>query len=121
MAKMGRPKKEIPEQELRAILRMCPTLKDVAAFFECSEDTIERKCKEYGECTFAEFKEQNMVHTRFSLIRKAIKAAESGNNTMLIFCLKNLCGWKDKYENEVVGSSDPDKKLVINFSGKDGV
>ena len=30
------------------------------------------------------------------LIRTAIKKAERGDNVMLIFCLKNLCQWRDK-------------------------
>lgn len=104
---MARPKKDIPEKELRALLRMNPTLKDVCAFFECSEDTIEQRCWEYGEVDFKEFRQQNMVHTRLSIIRKAIEKATKGDNTMLIFCLKNLCGWKDRYEAEV----DPSKEL----------
>ena len=40
-----------------------------------------------------------MVHTRLSIVRKAIDKAEKGDNVMLIFCLKNLCGWKDKWDN----------------------
>jgi len=96
---MGRKEKVIEEAKLRAILRMKPTLKDCAAFFEVSEDQVEKYCKIYGNCTFSEFREQNMVHTRFSIIRKAIGKAEAGDNTMLIFCLKNLCGWVDKFDN----------------------
>jgi len=84
--------KDIPEAQLRAICRLKPSKADVAAFFQCSEDTIERRCKQYGGVPFAVFRDQNMVHTRFDLIRKAMKMAES-NPTMMIFCLKNLCGW----------------------------
>jgi AraC-like DNA-binding protein len=97
----GRPKKLIDEAQLRALMRMKPTLKDTAAFFECSEDTIEKRCKEIAGVNFTEFREQNMVHTRLSLVRKAIQKAEGGDNTMLIFCLKNLCDWKDKQPEEV--------------------
>jgi AraC-like DNA-binding protein len=92
--------KDIPEEQLKAICRLKPTLKDVAAFFQCSEDTIERRCKTYGNCTFAEFREQNMVHTRFDLIRKAMRMAET-NPTMMIFCLKNICKWVDKHDVDI--------------------
>jgi hypothetical protein len=41
-----------------------------------------------------------MVFTRFDLIRTAIDKAKKGDNVMLIFCLKNLCGWRDKLPEE---------------------
>jgi hypothetical protein len=93
------PKKiEIDETQLKGLCRLKPRIQDVAAFFGCSHDTIERRVKELGAESFASFRDQNMVHTRFDLIRKAISKAMSGDNTMLIFCLKNLCGWADKVE-----------------------
>jgi AraC-like DNA-binding protein len=96
---MGRPKVEIAEAQLKAIMRLNPTMKDTAAFFECSEDTIERQIKRDYGLTFAEFREKNMVHTRFALVRKAIQKATAGDNVMLIFVLKNLCKWKDRYDH----------------------
>lgn len=100
MAKMGRPKKfdDEKDRQLKAILRLKPTLEDCAAFLEVSGDTIERHIKRKYKCTYAEFREQNMVHTRFNLIRTALRQAESGNTAMLIFCLKNLCKWVDRHE-----------------------
>jgi hypothetical protein len=118
MTKPGRPRKEIQLEQLKALMRLNPTLKDTAAFFECSEDTIERLIKaEFEGINFAEFREQNMVHTRMALIRNALKMAEKGNPAMMIFCLKNLCGWKDRFENEVITGSD-NKKLIIQFEEK---
>lgn len=86
-------------------MRMKPTLADTAAFFNCSEDTIERHIRRIFKLNFSKFRDQNLVHTRFSLVRTAITKAEKGDNTMLIFCLKNLCGWKDKPLEEE-GKSD---------------
>ncbi len=34
------------------------------------------------------------------LVRTALREAKAGNPAMLIFCLKNLCGWADKQEVE---------------------
>jgi hypothetical protein len=34
------------------------------------------------------------------LIRTAVAKAEKGDNIMLIFCLKNLCQWRDKTPDE---------------------
>lgn len=98
---MARPKKfnEEKDRQLKAILRLKPTLKDCAAFLDVSQDTIIRYIEKTYKTSYANFREQNMVHTRFSLIRTALKQAESGNTAMLIFCLKNMCGWTDKNEN----------------------
>lgn len=95
---MGRPAKDINPQQLKALMRLKPSLADTAAFFECTERTIENVVKTHFSLTFFDFREQNAVHSRLSMIRKAISKAEAGDNCMLIFCLKNLCGWKDRYD-----------------------
>lgn len=98
-SKRGRPKADIEFEKLKAIMRLKPTLQDTAAFFECEIKTIERLIEKETGLNFVEFREQNMVHTRFDLIRKALSMAKAGDKTMLIFCLKNQCGWKDKIEH----------------------
>lgn len=109
---MARPRIEIDQDQLEALCRMNPTLKDASAFFKVSEDTIERRCKEFGYADFADCRQQNMVHTRLKLIRKALEMAEvKGNTAMMIFCLKNLCGWVDKVENTV---TTKDLKIEIS-------
>ena len=108
----GRPRKEIDETQLRALCRLKPTKSDVAAFFSCSEDTIENRVKELGFANFSAFRDENMVHTRFSLIRKAIQKAEGGDNVMLIWATKNLCGWSDKQD---VDHSTGGKPFQLNY------
>lgn len=95
---MARPLLKIDDTQLTALMRLKPSLADTAAFFSCSEDTIERYLRRTHKVGFADFREQNMVHTRFSLVRKALEKAQAGDNVMLIFALKNLCGWQDKPE-----------------------
>jgi hypothetical protein len=102
--KMGRPGKIQDLDKLKSLMRLNPTLADTAAFFECGERTVEDTIRNNFDLTFREFRQQNMVHTRLSLIRKAVSKAESGDNVMLIFCLKNLCGWADKQETKLDGS-----------------
>lgn len=106
-----RPRKNIPHEQLKAICRLKPTKKDVAAFFDCSEACIEDRCKEYEELSFSAFRDKYMVHTRFDLVRKALKMAEK-NPAMMIFCLKNLCGWKDKQETVNFDIPVPNYELV---------
>lgn len=115
---MGRPPKftEEKDKQLKAILRLKPTLSDCAAFLDVEPSTIEKYIKRKYKCTFSEFREQNMVHTRFSIIRKAISKAENGDNTMLIFCLKNLCGWKDRYEQENTNTDPIQINIVKDVS-----
>lgn len=98
---MNRPAILIDSEQLEALMRMKPTLEDTAAFFKCSPDTIERHIKNSTGLSFAEFRQQKAVTTRFDLIRTAIQKALNGDNVMLIFCLKNLCGWQDKRENVI--------------------
>lgn len=98
-------------EQLALFCRIKPTLEDCAAFFKVNASTIERTIKRHTKLTFADFREQNMVVTRHSLIRKAIQMAESGNTAMLIFCLKNLCKWSDKHEL----SSNPDKPFTLAY------
>lgn len=84
--------------QLETFMRLKPTLADTAAFFKVGIQTVEDTIRRHYDLTFREFREQNMVHTRMMLIRTALGKAKGGDNTMLIFCLKNLCGWADKME-----------------------
>jgi len=110
--KMGRPKKSINKKQFEAFMRVKPTIIDAANFFNCSHDTIERFSKDKFGVTFALLREQKAVASRFSLQRKAMQMAEKGDRVMLIFCLKNLCHWKDKIEDEE--DRDP-KPIQLNY------
>ena len=92
------PTNIIDKEQLEAYMRMKPSLSDTAAWFKCAERTIERYIREHYNLTFVEFREQNMVHSRHALVREAMKQALGGNTAMLIFCLKNMCGWSDKLD-----------------------
>ena len=98
---------------LENLMRLKPSEEDTAAYFRVNIKTIQRYIRKHCDLTFVQFRNQNMVHTRLSIVRKAIGMAESGNVPMLIFCLKNLCGWRDKHE--VSG----DKDAPLMFSATD--
>ena len=108
---MARPIKMTEEKvrQLKAICRMKPTLADCAAFLEVSEDTVERWIKKNHSCSFAAFREQNMVHTRFMIVREMLEQCKKGNMTALIFASKNLCGWSDN--NHIVSETKQEIKL----------
>lgn len=99
MAKMGRKLIDIDLDKLKSLMRLSPNLEDTSNFFECSPDTVERVIRKNYDCTFAEFRDKNAVHTRMSIKRKMIEKALSGDNTMLIWLSKNMLGMADKVEN----------------------
>lgn len=99
---------------LDSILQFNATKPQCAAMLETSDDTIDRRIKkEYG-LTFEQYKETKLGLTKIKLQQKAIQLAVGGNAVMLIFCLKNLCGWKDRFESEI-----DMKKLEVTIDLKD--
>jgi hypothetical protein len=94
-------------KQLKAICRLKPTLKDCAAFLDIHPRTVETWIRETYDQTFTEFRDQNMVHTRFMIIRKIIEKCSHGDKTMLIWASKNLCGWSDKLDSDVKSAGQP--------------
>jgi hypothetical protein len=94
---MGRPALITPEKarQLAALCRLKPTREDCAAFLEVTPDAVDKYIKRTHGITFSEFREKNMVHTRFMIIRGLLEQCKRGNLGALIYCSKNLCGWKD--------------------------
>lgn len=96
--KRGSPEAEIDPRQLVLLLRLKPTIRDCAAFFECSDKAIERFIRREYDMTFTEYRERQVFHTKHKLVQKAISKAMEGDNQMLIFALKNLADWTDKKE-----------------------
>ena len=83
----------------------------------CHENTIKNHIKKRFDQTFSAYADRKLSRTKVKLVSKAIEQATSGNTTMLIFCLKNLCKWQDKFESTEVVTEG--KKLVINLGNND--
>ena len=95
---MARPKKKIdPEQVKKLALIQC-TMIEMAAFFECSVDTLERR--------FADVIKIGRENGKTSLKRKQFEIAMSGNVGMLIWLGKQHLGQKDQVENEMQVNAD---------------
>lgn len=92
---------ELNYDSLDALLQFKVSLKFCADYLNVSEDTIQRRLKEDHGMTFSQYHELKMERTAVKLQQKAIEEALKGNNTMLIFALKNLAKWSDKIENQV--------------------
>jgi len=97
---------------LETLCHLNASKKLCASFLGVSPDTIKRRIKEKYKCSFEEYREKHLNKTKVKLIQTAINRAIDGNNTMLIFCLKNLCGWADKAEVKTNGDESAPRVIV---------
>ena len=102
---MGRPRKEIDKAQFEKLCKIQCALDEIADWFNCSEDTIERWCKrtyqdeDGNPLTFAEVYKKYSAGGKIVLRRAQMKLAEK-NATMAIFLGKNYLGQTDKTEIE---------------------
>ncbi len=94
----GRPRIEIDWVDFDKLCGMQATLDEIAAWFNCSEDTIERRVSEEKGMRFAEYKAQKAARGRISLRRAQMQKALDGNVVMQIWLGKQYLGQKDKQE-----------------------
>ena len=100
MAKRGRPLIEISQADFEKLCGMHCTLEEVAGWFKCSEDTIERWVKRTYSVNFADVYKRHASGGKISLRRKMFEVALSGNVGMLIWLSKNHLGMTDKVEEK---------------------
>lgn len=105
------PKAEIDWEILDTMLRFGPTRQYVADHFGYHPKTIDRLIRDKYDQTFDEYKNRRMDHTRLKLQQKAMQMAFGGDRVMMIFCLKNICKWQDKFDVE---QTNTDKKIYVN-------
>ncbi|GAG48667.1 unnamed protein product [marine sediment metagenome] len=87
--------------KLDAMLQFKPTLKLCADYLGIGQTTIKDHIKAKYDKTFTEYREEKMAGVKLKLQQKAMQMAMSGNATMLIFSLKNLCKWTDTPEPDI--------------------
>jgi hypothetical protein len=109
MAKKGRPVITIDWSKLDMALSLGATTKMAADYLEVSVSFLEKLITKEKGMPLGEYREQKMASTRLKLIQKALSKAFDGDNTMIIFALKNLCGWTDRTEH----SFDKDKRTIL--------
>lgn len=100
MAKAGRPRKEIDKDTFEKLCSIMCTLDEIAAFFDCSEDTIERFCKREYKQKFADVSKQKQNFGKISLRRSQFQLAKK-NVAMNIFLSKNYLGMSDTVQQEI--------------------
>jgi hypothetical protein len=86
----GRPRKTADRKLLHELAAIGCTMKEIAIQTDLSVATLERR--------FADVIEKGREFSKASLRRNQMKAADSGNITMMIWLGKQLLGQKDRSE-----------------------
>lgn len=87
---MARPQLEIDGKEVMKLASIGCSNDEIAAFFDCSKDTIERR--------FAAELHKGRENGKTRLRRLQLQAAQKGNVVMLIWLGKQMLGQSDKQE-----------------------
>lgn len=110
----GRPKIDIDVEQFKGLCSIQCTLVEIADWFKCSEDTIERWCKRELKMSFAEAYKKYSVGGKISLRRAQMKMAEH-NATMAIWLGKQYLGQTDKQEVSVTSNDDDSIREMEQF------
>lgn len=103
---MARPRLEIDEEQFKKLCALQCTLKEIASWFKCSEDTIENWCKrtfvdEDGKPRgFSDVYKTYSADGKISLRRFQFKQAEK-SATMAIWLGKQWLGQRDHLDMDV--------------------
>lgn len=123
MAKMGRPQIKIDQDQFESLCSLFCTKEDIAGFFKCSDETIERWVKKTYSVTFAVAYRENSAKGRVSLRRAQFYQATKGGKykegipAMAQWLGKQELGQTDKQElvstakNIQIIIEDQDKNL----------
>jgi len=94
---MARPRIEIDKEQFEKLCSLMCTLDEMASFFKCSSDTIERWSERTYKKGFAEVYKTYSAIGKMSLRRTQFRLAEK-STAMAIFLGKQYLGQTDKIE-----------------------
>lgn len=94
---MARPRIEIDREQFEKLCSIQCTSNEIAGFFNCSVDTIERWCKREYKERFADIYDKKRGVGKISLRRSQFRMAET-NPTMAIWLGKQYLGQTEKQE-----------------------
>lgn len=116
MARTGRPRKAINKEQFEKLCGLQCTLKEVASFFNCSEDTIENFCHREYKNTFSEVYNKYASIGKISLRRTQFKLAEK-SSAMAIWLGKQILNQEDRIAIQNIDQSvidDIEEQVIIN-------
>jgi len=106
--------KKINWEEFDKLCSFQCTLQEIAAWFNCSVDGIEKKCKKEKGMKFSDYYKEKRKIGLISLRRKQMQVALAGNVTMLIFLGKQYLGQSDKVDHTTKGDSIKPIEVVVS-------
>lgn len=107
---------DIKQKDFEGLCRLQCSEIDIAGWFGCSVDTIDRWCKRTYKRGFAEVFAEKRVGGRISLRRSQFALAEK-SAAMAIFLGKNYLGQRDE---NYVNVTDDRPTIVDNIPGGEG-
>lgn len=96
MARTGRPKIKIDRVEFEKLCAIFCTEVEIAGFFECSLDTLNRWCKRTYKMTFADIYSIKSSLGKVSLRRTQFKLAQEGDFRAAKWLGQQVLGQSDK-------------------------
>ena len=114
---MARPRIEIDLEQFKGLCNLQCTLVEIAAFFKCSIDTIERWCKRELNMSFAESYKMYSAGGKISIRRWQMKMAEH-NATMAIWLGKQYLGQTEKQDVAINLVEDDSTLAMAEFFAK---
>lgn len=112
---MARPRIEIDKMQFEKLCSIQCTIGEIAGFFNCSVDTIERWCKREYKEGFADTYEKKRGVGKISLRRSQFRMAET-NPSMAIWLGKQYLGQKEQQEITVSHDDDTIKEMQEYFA-----
>jgi hypothetical protein len=109
--KMGRPPKQIDKEQFEKLCGLQCTEEEIAGWFKCSVDTVERWCKKEYQITFAEVYRKASADGKITLRRYQLQLAKT-NGSVAIWLGKV---WLGQRETEG-GAASTDDRVVINLN-----
>ena len=106
----GRKRIEIDAESLEKLCALQCTNAEIAAFFGCTERTVEKRCK---EAAFQEAMERGRARGQLSIRRSQFRLLETGNPTMAIWLGKQYLGQRDITPIELSGPNGGEVKFSL--------
>jgi len=112
---MARPRIPIDWAEFDKLCAIQCTQAEIAAWFKCTDETIENACKREHKQSFSAYYKTKAANGKMSLRRKQMQVALDGNVAMLIWLGKQTLGQRENPVTEQDGNSNGIDSLLATL------